>query len=117
MVDERHNYDALREFGSFWHNAAQIQWFNTNAASFHATVAYGFRNQVQHIDTEVTYFPDSGKLWIRPDGWLTADDFYTESSVAYQEFDLTEAKALRISGSGPKLGRYWIEISPLKPFE
>lgn len=83
---------------------------------FRAEVNYFFKGQSRylrcdcyaHLDGKVHLFADK-------DDWLDVDKHYTEFNTDYQVFRFTKSGKVKIEGSGPKIGEYWLSINPVVP--
>ena len=111
MVDELNNWDIIHEFLRIWEKPANLEG-NDQLAIVPCQLAYGIGRDIKHVSTVAHVWVKSGKVSLLDSKWLNADDYYSEFDVRWQKFALTPGRALRIEGSGPKLGPYWVEIAP-----
>ena len=111
---ERENWDSIHEFLRYWDAPAKLEG-NPQIAIVPCNLVYGVGSEVKHVSTMCHIFVKDGRVSILEKDWFNPFDFYSEFDVRWQRFSVTAAKALRIYGNGPKLGDYWVEITPLIP--
>jgi hypothetical protein len=111
MVDERKNWEILYEFLRIWERPAKLEG-NDQIAIVPCQLSYGVGQKVKHVSTVANVFVKEGRVVLSENDWLNPFEYYSEFSVRWQTFSITDGQALRIEGYGPKLGKYWIEVMP-----
>ena len=111
MVDEMANWQILFEFLRIWDRPANLQG-NEQIAIVPCNLTYMAKGSVKHVATQANVYVKEGRINLFEEDWFNPEDYYSEFDVRWQKFSLTPSQSLRIEGTGPKLGRYWVEITP-----
>jgi hypothetical protein len=106
------SWQALRNFGAYWHEQGKFQWFYQTIAIVPCHIKYFMKDNERTVNTNVQ-LSHEGEVGLWESEWLNAIDHYTVFNSRFQIYSVTPDYALRIEGNGPKInGDYWIEITP-----